>query len=151
MKYPYLLISTFIVLIIAFAGCQKDLDVPTAFNSDDFPALERSGANFFAVVTESNSAAGNEIVVYTRSHNGSLTLMGSYSTGGQGSGAGLGSQGAVVLSGKYIYAVNAGSNDISVMRVDGNSLNLVDKESSGGINPISLTVHHNLLYVLNAG
>jgi 6-phosphogluconolactonase len=153
MKYPYLLIVSLIVLIVSFAGCQKDLDNPTAVNSEDFSALDRSGVNenIFAVVTESNSAAGNEIVVYTRNHNGSISLMGSFSTGGLGSGAGLGSQGAVVLSGKFIYAVNAGSADISVLRVDGSSLTLADKESSGGIHPVSLTVHHNLLYVLNAG
>ncbi len=125
------------------------MDVPTAADSDGITSLDRPGnANVFAVVTESNSDAGNEVVVYSRGHNGMLSLMGSYSTDGTRTGAGLGSQGAVALNGGYIYAVNAGSNDISVLTTGGA---LVDQEASGGEMPISLTIHHNLLYVLNAG
>ena len=50
-----------------------------------------------------------------------------------------------------LFAVNAGSNEISVLGVQDGGLVLVDKVSSGGIRPTSLTLHHDLLYVLNAG
>ncbi|HKB85611.1 MAG TPA: beta-propeller fold lactonase family protein [Ignavibacteriaceae bacterium] len=149
MKYTSFLSAALFVLVIAFAGCQKNMDVPTGVDSDGITSLDRPGnADIFAVVTESNSDAGNEVVVYSRGHDGMLSMMGSYSTGGTGTGMGLGSQGAVALNGGYIYAVNAGSNDISVLSADGA---VVDQESSGGEMPISLTIHHNLLYVLNAG
>jgi 6-phosphogluconolactonase (cycloisomerase 2 family) len=72
-----------------------------------------------------------------------------------GTGAGLGSQGSVVLSknGRWLFAVNAGSSDVSVLEVynGGVELALIDREPSGGTLPISLTSHGNLLYVLNAG
>jgi 6-phosphogluconolactonase len=150
MRYTKFLGAALFVLVITFAGCKKNMDIPTAVGSDDQISLNRAGgnANSFVVATESNSDMGNEVVMYSRGHDGSLSLMGSYSTGGTGTGSGLGSQGAVVLKGGYIYAVNAGSNDISVMSMDGT---IVDQESSGGEQPISLTIHHNLLYVLNAG
>jgi 6-phosphogluconolactonase (cycloisomerase 2 family) len=70
-----------------------------------------------------------------------------------GSGAGLGSQEAVALSenGRWLFVVNAGSNQVSVFLVRRNGLKLTDVVDSGGIMPISLTVRGRLLYVLNAG
>ena len=153
MKFAGIFSAALFVLILAFAGCQKNMDIPTGVDSDGISSLSRAGgnANVFAVVTQSNSSAGNEVMIYSRSHNGSLSLMGSYPTGGTGSGDGLGSQGAVVLSGGYIYTVNAGSDDISVLKINGSSVSVTDTKASGGMRPVSLTVHHNLLYVLNAG
>lgn len=106
-----------------------------------------------AVYTMTNAFDGNEILVFDRSANGTLSPAGSYDTGGLGSGGGLGNQGAVVLSndGRWLFTVNAGSNDISVFAVDPGGLSLVDVVPSGGVLPISLTVDRNLLYVLNAG
>ena len=141
--------------VILLAGCQST-DIPTNVDPQTNPTtLDKRGShdhgNVSVVITESNSASGNEIVVYSRANDGSLTFSGSYSTGGTGIDASLGSQGAVVLSGKYIYAVNAGSNDISVLKFQNNDVTLVDKKSSGGTMPVSLTVHDDYLYVLNAG
>lgn len=106
-----------------------------------------------AVYTMSNSASGNAILRFHRAANGTLTAAGSFPTGGVGSGGGLGNQGALILSqnNRWLYAVNAGSNDISVFAVRPQGLVLTDKVPSGGIRPISLTVDRNLLYVLNAG
>jgi len=117
------------------------------------PALAAPQNTNGAVYTVSNAASGNEIIVYERSANGTLAFQGSYSTGGLGSGAGLGSQGAVALSdnNQWLFAVNAGSNQISVFRVKARSLKLVDVVGSGGSTPISLTAHDELLYALNAG
>jgi hypothetical protein len=50
------------------------------------------------VYTQSNSPAGNAVLAFSRAGDGTLTAQGSYPTGGTGTGANLGSQGAVVLS-----------------------------------------------------
>ena len=109
-----------------------------------------------AVYTMTNAADGNEVVIFSRDASGLLTKTGSISTNGTGSGGGLdplGSQGSLVLTQteKWLLAVNAGSNEISVFRVRPHGLNLVDKIDSGGVFPVSLTLSHNLVYVLNAG
>jgi len=106
-----------------------------------------------AVYTLTNSPAGNAVAVFDRAADGTLTAAGSYSTGGLGTGAGLGSQGSIILSrgGQRLFAVNAGSNSISELRVTHEGLQLVATVGSGGSTPISLTYLHHLLYVLNAG
>jgi hypothetical protein len=106
-----------------------------------------------AVFAQTNKAAGNEIAVFSRAADGGLSFSGNVPTGGNGTGSGLGSQGAVLLSrnGRWLFAVNAGSNSISVMRVNPSGLELAQTIGSGGVHPISLTLHDDLLYVLNDG
>ncbi len=76
--------------------------------------------------------------------------------GGAGTGHGIGSQGALQLSsdGRYLLAVDAGSNQISVLRIKPHGA-LQPAEggpvSSGGIEPVSIAVHGDLVYVANAG
>ena len=112
-----------------------------------------SAAGAEIVYTETNSANGNAVQIYQSAPDGSLTLTSTVGTSGLGTGAGLGNQGALALGGgdRWLYAVNAGSNDISVFAVSDAGLTLVDRVSSGGTMPISLTAHDQLLYVLNAG
>jgi len=106
-----------------------------------------------AVYTLTNQVAGNAVAVFNRSADGTLSAAGTVATGGTGTGAGLGSQGAVALSdnGRWLFAVNAGSNDVSVFDVRPAGLSLASRTASGGRLPISLTVHGNVVYVLNAG
>jgi 6-phosphogluconolactonase len=106
-----------------------------------------------AVYVLGNRPSGNEVLVYHRAADGSVTPAGSYATGGAGTGGGLGSQGAVVLddAGRHLYAVNAGSGSITSFRVRPGGLERVDVVPSGGVMPTSLTVRNGLLYVLNAG
>ncbi|HBY95543.1 MAG TPA: 3-carboxymuconate cyclase [Chloroflexi bacterium] len=106
-----------------------------------------------AVYVLTNAATGNSVIVFDRAADGTLEAVGSVPTGGLGSGSGLGSQGALVLSedNQWLFAVNAGSHEISIVAVEPGGLALVDTVASGGERPISLTVHKNLLYVLNAG
>jgi DNA-binding beta-propeller fold protein YncE len=106
-----------------------------------------------AVYTMTNQATGNQVLMYSRDSNGTLTLMGRFPTGGRGTGDGLGSQGSLVLGNHVplLFAVNAGSNEISVLATMPTGLRLVHKVNSGGVRPISLTVHNRLLYVLNDG
>jgi 6-phosphogluconolactonase (cycloisomerase 2 family) len=104
-------------------------------------------------LTNAPAPTGNAVMVWNRAADGSLTPAGSYATGGLGSGAGLGSQGAIILSkdNRWLFAVNAGSNEISSFQVNDNGLTLIGKVASGGTLPTSLTADHDLLYVLNAG
>ena len=108
------------------------------------------------VYVPTNQPTGNSIMVFHRDAAGALTFVGSVDSGGVGTGTGadpLTSQGAVVLSrdNRLLFAVNAGSNSISVFAVSGDRLDLLDTVASGGTLPVSLTVRGNLLYVLNAG
>ena len=106
------------------------------------------------VFTETNAAAGNEILGFGRSDDGVISVVSRIATNGLGTDGGLGNQGALAFDehSHFLFAVNAGSNDISVLESrGGGTLVLVDKVSSGGIRPISLTVHDDRLYVLNAG
>ena len=118
------------------------------------PAVaQAAGAAPGAVYVMTNAPAGNAVLVFNRAENGALTAAGSYATGGTGTGAGLGSQGALVLSDdqRWLLAVNAGSNSISVFAVFPGGLHLASTTPSGGALPISLTTHDHLVYVLNAG
>ncbi|HTN43821.1 MAG TPA: beta-propeller fold lactonase family protein [Nitrospiria bacterium] len=109
-----------------------------------------------AVYAMTNAPDGNNVVVFDRDEDGILTKVGSIPTGGTGSGGGLdplGSQNALVLSrdNRWLLAVNGGSNEISVFRVLPDGLKWIEKVDSGGDFPVSLTVNHDLVYVLNAG
>jgi 6-phosphogluconolactonase (cycloisomerase 2 family) len=104
----------------------------------------------------------NAVAAFHRAADGRLTTAGEFSTGGAGDPVAippdpptdpLASQGALVFGpgNQFLFAVNAGSNQISVLSVQRANLDLVDVVDSGGVRPISLTVHENLLYVLNEG
>lgn len=104
-----------------------------------------------------NTAASNTVAGFDRHADGSLTpISGSpFPVGGAGVGAGLPSQGAIQLSsdGRYLLAVDAGSNQISVARVRSGGVPqpLGAPVSSGGGEPLSIAVSGNLVYVANAG
>lgn len=111
-----------------------------------------------AVYTMTNDPSGNAVLAFNRSARGALTFMGSFSTGGLGTGGrepdfGLANAGALALSddNHLLFVVNPGSDDISVFAVLRNGLRLLDRKNSGGHQPISVTVNKDLLYVLNAG
>ncbi len=112
-----------------------------------------TNAQAATVYTETNSAAGNEIQIYQAAEGGALALSASVATRGLGTDGGLGNQGALALTrdGRLLFAVNAGSDDISAFAVSRSGLFWIGKVASGGNRPVSLTVHENLLYVLNAG
>lgn len=105
------------------------------------------------IYTLSNEAAGNAVLVFDRLADGRIVPAGGVATGGTGTGAGLGSQGAVVLTRneRWLLAVNAGSDSLSVFEVRPQGLALVDVESTGGVQPVSVTEHGGLVYVVHAG
>jgi 6-phosphogluconolactonase len=108
---------------------------------------------FGAVYTQSNAVDGNAVLIYERALDGRLRAAGSVKTGGTGTGAGLGSQGAIVLSEneRWLLAVNAGSDDVSVFEVQPRGLRLIDRANAGGTQPISVAIHGRFVYVVNGG
>ena len=109
-----------------------------------------------AVFVMTNASDHNAVIAYRRVAGGTLHEGNSYTTGGRGSGGNndpLESQGSLTLSQDHslLFAVNAGSGEISVFRVDGSSLSLSDKVSSSGSEPNAIAQHGDLVYVLNTG
>ncbi len=108
-----------------------------------------------AVFVMTNDALNNEVIAYDRTAYGTLYSPHHYSTEGRGSGGTvdpLASQGSLTLSqdGNWLFAVNAGSGNLSVFRVEGSRLFLTDKIATEGSEPTSVTQHGNLVYVLNS-
>ncbi len=109
------------------------------------------------VYVDDNTVGTNTLAGFERHADGSLTpIPGSpFAIGGAGSGKGLGSQGALQLSsdGRYLLAVDAASNQISVLRVGWNGVPqpVGPPVSSGGVDPVSVAVSGDLVYVANAG
>jgi 6-phosphogluconolactonase (cycloisomerase 2 family) len=122
-----------------------------AFGGSDHDGAHRHDTGLVMAIT--NAPAGNAVVLYRRAADGSLTFDGTYPSGGAGTGAGLGSQGAVVATDdrRFVLAVNAGSNSLSSFRIRHDGLELTDTESSGGLMPTSVAVRDGLVVVLNAG
>jgi 6-phosphogluconolactonase (cycloisomerase 2 family) len=107
---------------------------------------------------QSNALAKNQIMVYNRAADGTLTLAETVDTGGAG-GANEGttsdtltSQGSLAYDPHHgvLIAVNAGSNTVSVLGMYDGHLTVRQVLASGGTFPVSVTVHGDLLYVLNA-
>jgi 6-phosphogluconolactonase (cycloisomerase 2 family) len=110
------------------------------------------------VYVNDNTAGANTVAGWDRHADGSLTpIAGSpFSVGGAGRGGPNASQGSLELSSdrRYLLAVDAGSDQISVLRInhDGSLTAAAGSPvSSGGVDPVSIGVHKNLVYVANAG
>lgn len=106
-----------------------------------------------AVYTMSNAIGGNAVLMFDRLADGRLVPAGNVATGGLGTGGGLGNQGALTLTRheRWLLAVNARSDTVSVFDVGRHGLRLADVEPGSGDQPISVTEYRNLVYVLNAG
>jgi DNA-binding beta-propeller fold protein YncE len=121
------------------------------------PSVGHFGASH-AVFVQTDSTSGNRVVAYHRAAHGALSPAGSYATDGLGgilSGSVVdhtASQGSLTYDPWHslLYAVNAGSNTVSVFAVAGDHLALRQVLSSGGTFPVSVAVHGDLVYVVNA-
>jgi 6-phosphogluconolactonase len=112
--------------------------------------------NAGAVFVMTNAVDKNEVIAYRRASSGTLQEAGRFTTGGRGSGGNndpLESQGSLTLSQDHslLFAVNAGSGNVSVFSVHGSQLSLVDKAISGGSEPNAVAQHGNLVYISNVG
>lgn len=126
--------------------------IRTLAQDRDFGGDDNDGAVF--VMT--NSVDRNVVVAFRRAADGTLQQAGQFATGGRGSGGNtdpLESQGSLTLSQDRsdLFAVNAGSGDVSLFRVGGKALSLLDKVNSGGSEPNAVAQSGNLVYVLNVG
>ncbi|MEO7195725.1 MAG: beta-propeller fold lactonase family protein [Pseudonocardiaceae bacterium] len=109
------------------------------------------------VFVQTNNPAGNQIQVYDRAEDGALTLAETVDTGGNGGrneggdGDPLSSQGSLHYDPHHrlLIAVNAGSDTVSVLELGDDHLYLQQVLPSGGTFPVSVSVHGELLYVLN--
>jgi 6-phosphogluconolactonase (cycloisomerase 2 family) len=110
------------------------------------------------VYVNDNTAPVNTVAGFDRHADGTLTAMAGspFVVGGAGTGHADASQGSLELSsdGRYLLAVDAGSNQISVLRIkpDG-SLEPAQGSpvASNGVDPVSIAVHAGLVFVANAG
>jgi len=107
------------------------------------------GGSAGAVFAMSNVTADNRVVSFRRGSDGRLTRVGSVSTRGRGIGTDLDTTGGLRLSPdrRFLYAVNAGSDDVTVFAVNGTDLRFLQKITAGDV-PNSLTINGSLLYVL---
>jgi len=142
-----------LMLLSLAAAAAAALAVPASASASSFPSPV-VGYTYL----DGNTAVANTIDGFARHADGSLTpLAGSpFSAGGAGLGTGLASQGAIQVTpdGRYLLAVDAGSNQISVLRITANGVPVLAGRpvSSGGITPVSLAVSpFGLVYVANQG
>jgi len=114
--------------------------------------------NYNALYSANNNPGANRVVWFRRSANGTITQKGSVKTGGKGiaSQQPFGfpiedSSGSIALTsdGKILFVPNAGDNTISSFLITAKGPKLINRVTSGGILPVSLTVHKNVLYILN--
>jgi 6-phosphogluconolactonase len=106
------------------------------------------------VYVQTNDAAKNEVIVFDRSAEGRLELLGRHETGGRGTGKPhLASQSSLALSddGRRLLVVNARSDELSLFEIEADGVRLADVAGSGGSSPTSVAVHGELAYLLNNG
>ena len=106
------------------------------------------------VFVMTNAADRNQVISYQKERNGSFREQRRFATGGRGSGGQidpLQSQGSLSFNDDHtlLFAANAGSGTVSVFRVRGPFLALVDRVDSGGSEPLAIAASGNNVYVLN--
>jgi 6-phosphogluconolactonase (cycloisomerase 2 family) len=130
----------------------------TAFAFSPAASAASPTAHRPAVFVHTNDPTSNAVIVYERASDGLLTEVKRYATGGLGgseSGAvadPLASQGSLTYDAAHslLFAVNAGSDTVTVFAVHGTRLQRVQTIASGGVLPTSISVVRSLVYVLNA-
>jgi 6-phosphogluconolactonase (cycloisomerase 2 family) len=154
---------------LALAGC-SDSKVLEPNAGADLARSETGGDNKInlnrgAVFSMSNAIGGNTVVAFSRAPDGTLTEAGRFPTGGNGSGGFEDTANGLVLGSaqgesapnnltgdhELLFATNAGSNSITVFRVEKDGLEIVEVQPSGGEKPVSITVNRGLVYVLHSG
>jgi 6-phosphogluconolactonase len=121
--------NTFRLLLLALSG---------------LPAVATTPSYVYSMTDD---VASNEIEKFQRNTDGTLTYIASVKTGGKGTGSNPGSQGSLLLEGNFLFAVNPGSNTITVL--DTSTFTVLNSYPSGGTSPVSLTYNNGFLYALN--
>lgn len=110
------------------------------------------------VFVQTDSPDGNAVVAFDRMTDGSLRQKAVYRTGGRGGvldgsvADHTASQGALTYDSRHhlLFAVNPGSDSVTVFAVTGDRLTKLQTIGSGGTFPVSIAVHDNRVFVLNA-
>jgi 6-phosphogluconolactonase (cycloisomerase 2 family) len=142
----------------AVATAAVALAAPAAAGAATVHGRSHGPAAGHAVFVQTDNTAGNQVVAYQRSGDGTLTLAGTYPTGGLGGQLTgsvvdhLASQGSLGYDAQQhlLIAVNAGSNSVTVFGVHGTRLHQRQIIGSGGLFPVSVAIRGNLVYVVNA-
>lgn len=138
---------------VAPEGAASAGDIAGSLSASGSSGSEHAGA----VYISTNGASANAVVAFRRAEDGALSPLGTFATGGRGIGGGIDplvSQFAVIVNETHdaLFAVDAGSNQVSSFRIDDAGVPVrVGSVSSRGTLPVSVATHGNLLYVLNAG
>jgi len=149
--------ATVVVAALATPAFASTSFASSSLSNKGAPSYGYSGGSH-AVFVQTDSTSGNDVVAYHRAADGALSPAGSYPTGGLGGVLGgsvvdhTASQGSLTYDPWHslLYAVNAGSNTVSVFAVSGDHLALRQVLGSGGTFPVSVAVHGDLVYVVNA-
>ena len=106
-----------------------------------------------SLYTQTNDPNGNTVQRFDRGRTARSSPPAASPPAAPGSPRLGGRQGAVELSGdgRYLYAVNAGSDSVSVFRTDHRRTRLIDTVASRGMAPASVAEHRGRVYVLNSG
>ena len=103
------------------------------------------------IFVQTNDAEANAVVTFRREADGRLGRVGETSTGGRGNGLPhLPSQGSLAIAGDHLLVANAGSGELSVLPIAGDTLTLTDRAATGGM-PVSVAQHAGSVRVLNGG
>ncbi len=150
-----------LLTLLAVSGCDGNK------NNNNNNTPRTAGAVFIGTNhnnTSNTAQPPNQIAMYNRAADGTLSFVNYFDTGGQGSGPGqrfagdgLGASHSVWLSQDHVwlFATNAGSNNVTVFRVTNTGLTRTDLKPTGNGStsqrfPNSVTQHNNLVYVLNS-
>ncbi len=144
-------LGTAAVTSAVFAGPASAAPAPAPATPSHHPAASAP------VFVQNDATSGNTVFVYDRGADGSLTEAGHYATGGLGAALPdsvvdhLAGQGSLTYdpARQVLYAVNAGSNTVTVFAVRGDQLQRVQVVSAGGQFPLSVTAHGAYVFVLN--
>jgi len=103
------------------------------------------------VLTASNGTSRNVVRHFSRERNGKIQLVRSVSTRGRGNGSILFNQNGLIVDGSNVLIVNAGSNELSLLRFVGRNLRYITKVNVDGVEPISVAKSGELVFVVSAG
>jgi 6-phosphogluconolactonase (cycloisomerase 2 family) len=142
--------SALVLGLALVAANSASASTPRGFNGSDSQS---------ALFVETDASAGNSVISYHQASDGTISLAGTYSTGGLGATAAsatadpLASQDGLLLAnhGEDLLAANPGSDTVTVFAVDGTQLRVIQKISSGGLFPDSIAASGRYVAVANAG
>src|SRR5712692_10334373 len=109
------------ISLVVLAGLIASADVGVKATAQSAEATATTVRSFVYTIT--NPEGPNAIAAYERNREtGELIFLGAYATGGRGTGRLVDSQSPLVATadGTLLYAINPGSDDISVMATNEN-------------------------------